>query len=86
MHFALKNFFFANSADPDEIPHYIESFILVFTVCQSTCLQVSRLKRVNPNTKKVSIKSSYQITLKVDKNWITGRVTVKTWKFEGRFF
>ena len=33
-------FILANSADPDE------TFILVFTVCQSTCLLVTRMKGV----------------------------------------
>ena len=41
-------FILANSADPDEMPHYAD-FILVFTVCRHTCLLVSRIKRVeNP--------------------------------------
>ena len=31
-------FFLANNADPDSMPY----FIRVFTVCHSTCLQVSR--------------------------------------------
>ena len=37
------DFVLANSADPDEMPH----FIWVFTVCQSTCLGVSAPQRVN---------------------------------------
>ena len=35
----------ANSADPDEMPHE-QHFIWVFTVCQTTYLSVSRMKRV----------------------------------------
>ena len=43
MYFCPTFFFFiANSADPDEMPH----FIWVFTVCQSTCLLVSRMQRI----------------------------------------
>ena len=37
------DFVSANSDDPDELCH----FIWVFTVCQSTCLEVSGLQRVN---------------------------------------
>ena len=35
----------ANSAHPDEMPPYV-AFIWVFTFCQITCLQVSRVERV----------------------------------------
>ena len=38
-------FILANSADSDEMPPYAV-FHLVFTVCQSTCLPISRMKRV----------------------------------------
>ena len=38
-------FHLTNSADPDEMPH----FIWVFTACQSTNLPVSRMKRINDN-------------------------------------
>ena len=38
-------FILANSADPDEMPHFA-AFIWVITVCQSSCLPVSRMKRV----------------------------------------
>ena len=41
-------FILANSADPDEMPPYAH-FIWVFTVCQSTCLLVSRMKWVKVN-------------------------------------
>ena len=42
MHFFVWKSFFvlAYSADPDEMPHYMWHFILVFIVCQSTCLVV----------------------------------------------
>ena len=51
-------FILANSADPDEMLHYVafhlglhclpimQHFIWVCTVCQSTCLQLSRMKGV----------------------------------------
>ena len=43
----FPNFFFfvANSADPDEMPHYV-AFICVFSVRQSTRYGVSGLQRV----------------------------------------
>ena len=40
------DFVLANSADPDEMPPY-----WVFLVCQSTCLGVPSLKRVEAWTK-----------------------------------
>ena len=36
----------ANSADPDEMSSCV-TFHRVFTVCQSTCIPVCRMKRVN---------------------------------------
>ena len=32
--------FFANSAEPDDMPHNNAAFIQFFTVCHSTCLQI----------------------------------------------
>ena len=41
----LKIFFIqASSADPDEC--FMRHFIWVFTVCQSTCLSVSAMKKI----------------------------------------
>ena len=41
-----KDFVLANSADPDEMPHYVV-FTYDFTVCQSTLFVVSGLQRIN---------------------------------------
>ena len=38
-------FYLYKHSDPDEMPHNV-TFIWVFTVCQGTCLQVSRLAPV----------------------------------------
>ena len=46
IYFVSENcFILANSADPDEMLHKV-AFNWVLTVCQSTCLLVSRMKRV----------------------------------------
>ena len=51
--FSLKfDFVLSNSADPDEMPHYMRHFIWVFTVCQNNPLGVSDLQRVNRKTLK----------------------------------
>ena len=39
-------FILANRADPDELLH-MRHFFLVFTVCKSTCLPISRMERFN---------------------------------------
>ena len=48
MYFCPWRLFFilANSVDPDEMLPYVY-FIWFFTVCQSTWLPVSRMRRVN---------------------------------------
>ena len=41
INFSEDCFSFTNSADLDEMPHYMRHFIWVFPVCQSTILGVS---------------------------------------------
>ena len=36
----------ANHADPDEMPHHMQHFIWVSTVCQSTYLQIYSIQKV----------------------------------------
>ena len=40
-------FAFANSVDPDEMPHYAAFRLGLCTVCKSTHLGVSYIERVN---------------------------------------
>ena len=40
-------FAFANSVDPDEMPHYAAFHLDLYTVCKSSHLGVSCIQRVN---------------------------------------
>ena len=46
-------FIFANTAGPDEMPHYM-AFHQGLLCCQSTCFQIFRMKRANKHTYSLS--------------------------------
>ena len=53
----------ANSADPDEMQHYVD-FISIFTVCQSTCLGVSHIQRVSGPAQEILVLIGQQSRLR----------------------